>query len=191
VSANGGSYFIASRSGTSLNKLSIDNYNYYNEPNPWIAKDVDGPKSTNVGSYPAAIMPTANTVYVSYFDSTNGDLRFITAARTYQTTAWVITNSVPVVLASARSDIGQYTSMASPDGVTVFISYYDLTTKNLCIAKSTDSGSTWTTKTIDSGGDVGQYTSIAVSGQNVYIAYYDATNTALKIAKSLDGGATW
>jgi hypothetical protein len=43
-----------------------------------------------------------------------------------------------------------------------------------------------TTVTVDSEGNVGRYTSIAVEGSNVYISYYYIDNSDLKFARSND-----
>ena len=46
----------------------------------------------------------------------------------------------------------------------------------------------WGTATVDSTGDTGQYTSIAVGTSGaVYISYYDVTNTALMYATNVSG----
>ena len=90
-------------------------------------------------------------------------------------------------------DVGEYTSLAV-DGDNVYIFYRDNTNDDLKFAKSTDKGNTWpvaSIKTIDSAGNVGSYTSLAVAGSNVYISYHDNTNGDLKFAKSVDGGNTW
>ena len=89
--------------------------------------------------------------------------------------------------------VGRYTSIAV-DGANVYVSYYDYSYGNLKFAVSTDGGATWglgNVKTVDSAGDVGKYTSIAVDGSNVFISYYDNTNGDLKFAKSIDNGDTW
>jgi len=44
---------------------------------------------------------------------------------------------------------------------------------------------------VDSTGDVGVYTSIALSGDTVYITYSDNSQTVLKCARSYDRGETW
>jgi len=46
-------------------------------------------------------------------------------------------------------------------------------------------------KTLDSGNDVGQYSSIGVHEANVYIAYFDADDQDLKLAVSRNGGYDW
>ncbi|MCB1317429.1 MAG: hypothetical protein KDK27_15810, partial [Leptospiraceae bacterium] len=73
----------------------------------------------------------------------------------------------------------------------VYVSYYDQSTGNLKAARSTNSGATWTTQTVDSSATVGHYNSIEVNGTNVYISYQDFTNRDLKLAKSTDSGVTF
>ena len=60
------------------------------------------------------------------------------------------------------------------------ISYYDYTNQNLKYAYYDGS---WHIQTIDSTGDVGSYTSLALdSNNNPHISYFDKTNTNLKYA---------
>ena len=89
------------------------------------------------------------------------------------------------------NDVGQHVSVAiDPDNGTSYISYYDATYDNLRMAKYVGSGgdcgpnNDWSCETVDSAGDVGKYSSIAVDPTDNYpiIAYYDATNGALKLA---------
>ncbi len=88
-------------------------------------------------------------------------------------------------------DVGQYVSLAlDPENGTSYISYYDTTYDDLRMAKYVGSGgdcgpdNSWSCETVDSVGDVGKYSSIAVDSTDGYpiIAYYDATNGALKLA---------
>ncbi|MCL4489976.1 MAG: hypothetical protein M1570_17875 [Chloroflexi bacterium] len=76
---------------------------------------------------------------------------------------------------------------------TPWISYYSATNKDLKMAHEVSSGGNcgnpiggWSCLTIDSAGDVGQYSSIAFKSSFLtseqVIAYYDATNRALKFA---------
>ena len=95
------------------------------------------------------------------------------------------------------NDVGQHVSVAiDPDNGITYISYYDATYKDLRMAKYVGSGGNcgpnndWSCETVDHGGDVGKYSSIAVDPTDNYpiIAYYDATNGALKLAIGSGGG---
>jgi hypothetical protein len=93
----------------------------------------------------------------------------------------------------SAGDVGDVTSIAI-SGSEVYISYYDTTNQDLKLARSSDGGVTWPAgdiQTVDSAGDVGYDTSIALDGSKVYISYTDWTYGDLKLAQSTDEGATW
>ena len=97
------------------------------------------------------------------------------------------------------NDVGQHVSVAiDPDNGTTYISYYDATYNDLRMAKYVGSGgdcgpnNAWSCETVDSVGDVGKYSSIAVDPTDNYpiIAYYDASNGGvLKLA--IGSGVGW
>ena len=98
----------------------------------------------------------------------------------------------------STNDVGQHVSVATdPASGITYISYYDATNKDLKMAKYVGSGgncgpdNAWSCETVDSAGDVGKYSSIAVDPTDNYpiIAYYDATNGALKLA--IGSGVGW
>ena len=145
----------------------------------------------NTGQYASIVAFNSGTsAYVAYYDATAQDLRYVKATRGGSTPT-TLTFTTPGTIDST-GNVGQYTSIVcSSDGVTIYISYYDVTNQHLKMAKSTNSGTSWSTQTVDTSTNVGKYTSIRINGSVVYISYYDTANVALKIAKSLDGGATW
>ncbi|MCG2817952.1 MAG: hypothetical protein L6433_02965 [Actinomycetia bacterium] len=91
--------------------------------------------------------------------------------------------------------VGSYTSLALDSSGNPRISYLDDTNWDLKYAYSNDGGVTWPAaniKTVDSAGNVGSDTSLALdSSGNPRISYFDNTNGDLKFAYSNDGGATW
>ncbi|MBN1648941.1 MAG: hypothetical protein JW874_12980 [Spirochaetales bacterium] len=141
-------------------------------------KVIDG----NGGRY-VSMAIQSGTLYVSYFDETHDDLKF--AKSSNGGTDW---STITV-----ETDTGEYNDIAI-DGDNVYISYYDWSVHDLKIAKSTDGGDNWgmsDIKNVESAGDVGKYSSVAVNGNNVFIAYLDETNDLLKFARSTDGSDTW
>ena len=77
---------------------------------------------------------------------------------------------------------------AAVDPVGVQASYYDAAAKDLKHARW--NGLSWSTNTVDTAGDVGRYSSLAIDSSGTpHIAYYDATNADLKYARWT--GAAW
>jgi len=139
--------------------------------------------SANVGQYAALNVEDTTTVNVAYYDVTNGDLKF---ARTVNSgSSWPTK-----VVVDSTGDVGLHPGIANglhTDGSTnkIGISYYDNTNLDLKFAYSIDSGSTWSTATIESTGDVGMYSSVAFIDSRIFIAYYDYTNGDAKMARYL------
>jgi hypothetical protein len=89
-------------------------------------------------------------------------------------------------------NVGQYASVAiDPLSDTTYVSYYDASNKRLRLAMNKGFGSgncgpnnSWLCTTVDSSGDVGKYSSIAINpvSSEIGIAYYDATTGKLKYA---------
>ena len=132
---------------------------------------------------------------ISYYHTGNGELRFATCGTvgTGQTPCIDSSVSTSTLDGSGARDAGQFNSLAiGADGIPV-ISYYDVTNGNLNVAQcfnSTCGGSAATTSP-DTGGDVGQYTSIAIGTDGLpVISYYDVTNGDLKVAKCANTGCT-
>jgi hypothetical protein len=117
---------------------------------------------------------------ISYCDSANINVKMVKCGNA----SCSLGNTLTTVDSAGNTD--RYTSITiGADGFPV-ISYYDATNLDLKVAKcgnvSCSSGNTLTT--IDSVGDVGQYTSITIGADGYpVISYYDNTNHTLKVAK--------
>ena len=84
----------------------------------------------------------------------------------------------------------------APDTGEPYVSYYDWDTADLRFARYVHSGGNcgggvWSCQLVDSAGDVGIYTSLAVfrdaTGLHGAISYHDATTGSLKVATGLCG----
>ncbi len=103
-----------------------------------------------------------------------------------------------IVTVASAGDVGRYSSLVeTPNGPA--IACFDETQDDLLFVHSgTANGlplAAWTVERIDTGGNVGQYCSLAMVGGNPAISYYDQTNRALKFARSTTtigaDAATW
>jgi hypothetical protein len=87
--------------------------------------------------------------------------------------------------AGPNDAVGLYASMQLNGGNPV-ISYYDEINDDLklatCTANCATASPTWQIVTVDTGGNVGQYTSLQLNGGNPVIAYHDAANFDVKLA---------
>jgi hypothetical protein len=141
-----------------------------------------------------AIAPEGIPV-ISYYHTTAGELRFATCGTVGTGQVPCIDSSVSTSIldGSGDRDAGQFNSLAvGADGIPV-ISYYDVTNGNLNVAQCFNStcGGFAATTSPDTGGDVGQYTSIAIGTDGLpIISYYDVTNADLKVAKCANTGCT-
>jgi PKD repeat protein len=127
-----------------------------------------------VGKFNSLALDTLGNPYISYYDEFLGALRVATGwAPVGWSTMWTV-------------DSGSLwdTSLVM-DGGYGHVSYYDAMNGALKYAYQDASG--WHLQTVDSDGDVGQHTSLALNEDgHPYISYYDADKAHLKLAYTTD-----
>jgi hypothetical protein len=133
----------------------------------------------NVGQYTSLALDGLQRSRISYYDVTNGNLKFASS----NGSTWTIST------VDSAGDVGQYSSLAIDYLGNVHVAYYDATNHDLKYAKF--NGSNWLIQTVDTVGDVGQYCCIGIkpSTELPRISYYDVTNGDLKIAEY--NGSNW
>ncbi len=133
-----------------------------------------------VGLYTSVAIGTDGNPVISYYDSTNGDLKVAKCANPS------CTGTATLTAVDTADTVGEFTSLAiGPDGNPV-ISYRDTTNGDLKVAKCANPACTGagTITAVDTAGSVGQSTSLAIGPDgNPVISYYDSTNLDLKVAK--------
>ncbi|MEN3046997.1 MAG: Ig-like domain-containing protein [Candidatus Hydrothermales bacterium] len=129
-----------------------------------------------VGKYSSIAVDELNRIHISYYDSTNGNLKYAL----YDGNIWKFETVDGI--GSGNPNVGKWTSIAIGPNNLPHIAYYDVTNTNLKYAHF--NGTNWVIETVDGAGTaVGQYTSIFVDQNGIpHISYFDATNTALKYA---------
>ncbi len=150
----------------------------------WNNGTIDSPNV--VGEYNSLFAVDENTLFVSYYNSTGGDLKF--AKSTDGGNSW----SLQTI--DSAGDVGQYNSLYAVGVNNIFVSYYkhNATFGDLKFAKSTDGGNSWSLQTVDAAENVGEFTSLfAVDASTIFIGYRNGTGRDLKFAKSVDGGGNW
>ena len=141
----------------------------------WLTGILDNERE--IGSYSSIAVDSANNIHASYYDQTNGDLKYASSA----SGSWTYNRL------DSAGDVGAFTSIAIDLKDKVHISYLDATNGDLKYA--TNEGGSLACYTLDSTGDVGFYTSIAVdSNDAVHISYTDGSNADLKYATN-EGGS--
>ncbi len=133
----------------------------------------------SVGAYSSIAISLDGFPVISYQDSTNADLKVMKCGNATCTSGNTITTVDSV------GSVGQYTSIAVPADGRPYISYYDTTNTNLkvlrCGNAACSSGNVATT--VDSLGDMGLYSSIALNtSDSPVVAYYDNSNGNAKVA---------
>lgn len=137
--------------------------------------------------------PASTTVYASYYDADDGDLRF--ARSTDNGTTWPTTMDVDSMGTGLNYAYTGIDALGNGGATSrVYIVYYS--GGDLKFAKSTNNGTSWTTLTIDSNGTAGDHADILAvdyggASNRLYVSYYNATASSLMFAKSLNDGSTW
>ncbi|MGE5224675.1 MAG: hypothetical protein ACM3PY_19740 [Omnitrophica WOR_2 bacterium] len=147
----------------------------------WDIKTVE--TDSNAGMYTSLALDGAGNPYISYYDVTYKGLGYAHNNKNGRLVASLIDKGT-------NRNVGQYTSIALDSSKKPYISYYDVGNGNLKYARLSDTK--WISQTVDSAGDVGQYTSIAfVNATTIkpYIVYYGRSNDDLKYAHW--NGSSW
>ena len=110
--------------------------------NAWFTGIVDG--SGNVGRYSSIATDSSRKLHISYYDSTNLDLKYATNA----SGSWVTTT------VDSAGSVGSYTSIALDSSGKAHISYRDNTNYYGDLKYATNVSGVWVTTTLDDGGDV-------------------------------------
>jgi hypothetical protein len=140
----------------------------------WVREVVD---STGVvGLWPSLAVDPVGTPYISYYDSTNRDLKVA-----HRTVSGWTTETV-----DEPGDVGLYSSIAV-SGSTLIVSYQDVTNGELKVA--TNEGRGWSFGVVDNAGS-GLYSSMIVDGSYRGIAYYNSVDQELRFAHSTGGAWT-
>jgi len=143
---------------------------------PFVHETVDAPQL--VGEYTSLAIDARGNPRITYYNDTDGRLRYAVRTGASWTTEWAISGAG-----------GFYSSLALDAQGNAHVSSYDVLTDDL--EYHTRIGATWASETVDAPGNVGHYTSIALTAQgNPRIAYVDLTNSDVKFAAKTGGAWT-
>lgn len=156
----------------------------------WVTTTVD--TLDNTGMFTSITVNSANLPYISYYDYTGGSLNM--AFKSPTTLTWVIqpidnTGRVDTL------DVGISSSIAIDGAGRPNISYYDIINGDLKYAYWDGvwgGAGSWNISILDSAGDVGLYSSLAIdtATDTRHLCYLDYTNGNLKYAQKV-GAAAW
>ena len=146
----------------------------------WSIVSVDTPG--NVVSQSSIAIDSNDAIHISYSDGTNGRLKYATCS-----SGCTAEGNWSKVWVDTASNVGSWNSIAIDSNDVVHISYHDTTNHDLKYATCSSSclvhQNYWDKVYVDSVGDVGEYSSIAIDSNDVvHISYHDTTNRDLKYA---------
>jgi hypothetical protein len=165
----------------------------------WITQTVDTGGDTSdirfdVGQFSSLELDSQNRPHISYYDVSNGALKYAT----WNGVEWIkqfVDDDTDDVNASI---LGQYSSLALDANGVPQISYYECGVLrdgrcdkgDLKHARNVWNGTewVWNTETVDTGRDdlgltdLGLYSSLAIRDGQLFVSYYDLTNHDLKLA---------
>jgi hypothetical protein len=147
----------------------------------WTAITVDNSVG-DVGEYTSLSLDSSGNPRISYKDATNNDLKYALC-----TTGCDDPNNWTTITPDRAGNTGWNTSLALTTADNPRIAYYKFDTGDLQYAwcdVACANTTNWTTETVDSAGDVGDFCSLALNTVNntPHISYYDFANEDLKYA---------
>jgi hypothetical protein len=132
----------------------------------------------SMGPYTSLELDSSELPHISYYDETNGDLRYVRQMGS----GWLIT------VVDTAGDVGMYTSLALDSLNRPHISYYKQSTGDLRYAYH--DGNAFQITTVDHLRRTGLYTSLVLDSNGTpYISYYEKDRGALKFATL--NGTVW
>jgi hypothetical protein len=149
--------------------------------NSWHTITVDDGGVNDVGRYPGIAIDASGTRHVSYYDATNGDLKYATCpGNCTNPSSW--NGSGSKIIVDATDDVGLFTEIAVDNFGIPHVSYIDATNQSLKYAYNPGF---WIFVTVEnSPNDLIASTSIGVSGSGSgltrHISYSDRTFKSLK-----------
>ena len=147
----------------------------------WVKSTIDS--EGDVGWYSSIAIDSNNKVHISYYDRTDGDLKYATDASGSLVKSTIIIDNVGCVEHHYTSSS---ISIAIDSNNNVHISYCDYA--NEALKYATNASGVWEKSTTPGSEGEVLHTSIAIDSNNkVHISYYDSTNKDLKYATNASG----
>jgi hypothetical protein len=135
----------------------------------------------DAGQYLSMAQDSAGNIHVAYYDAMNGDLKY---ARRDLAGTWSTTT------VESKNTVGLYPSIAIDNPGKPAISYYFKNGGDLRVAKL--NGTAWNISTLNTTGDVGRYSSLALNPlTNRFGVAYENTTTGNYLFTENAANGTW